>query len=111
MNRPPTKAEQRAKLAQQVEDFLARGGAIQEYRMGESSLQDGNYNCRNIVIEKSGPNTRTPVPEVVAAIESRRRASRRTSPPSTRTARQPRQRRKVIYDDFGEPLRTIWVDE
>lgn len=110
MNRPQTKAEQRAKLAQQVEDYLARGGAIKEYKMGESSLVDGNYNSRNIVIEHTGPRTRTPVPDVVAAIDARRRAGKRTTAAKPRGA-QPRQRRKTIYDDFGEPLRTVWVDD
>ncbi|MCV6589858.1 MAG: hypothetical protein OIF57_12640 [Marinobacterium sp.] len=110
MNRPQTKAEQRAVLARQVEEFLAGGGAIKEYRMGETALVDGNYNNRNIIIEHQGPRTRTPVPEAVAAIETRRRAGKRSSAPTRRTA-QPRQRRKVIYDDFGEPLRTIWIDE
>lgn len=110
MNRPTTKAEQRAKLAQQIEDYLAGGGAIKQFQMGESGLVDGNYSNRNIVIEHTGPQTRTPVPDVVAAIESRRRAGKRTSAPKP-ASRQPRQRRKVIYDDFGEPLRTIWVDE
>jgi len=109
MNRPSTKSEQRAKLSQQVEEFLARGGSIQKLQMGETGLVDGNYNSRNIVIEKTTPATRTPVPEVVASIEARRRAGKRTSTPKPRTA-QPRQRRKIIYDDFGEPLRTIWVD-
>jgi len=110
MNRPPTKAELRAQHAKQVEEYLARGGKINTYDMGESALVDGNYNTRHIVIEKTQPATRTPVPEVVAAIDARRRSGRRSATPKAQ-ANRPRQRRKVIYDDFGEPLRTIWVDE
>ena len=52
---------------------------------------------------------RTPVPEVVAAIEARRLAKKSRAP--QRQRRLPHPRRKVIYDDFGEPLRRIWQEE
>jgi len=54
--------------------------------------------------------TRTLVPEVVAAIEARRQERFKRKPTRTRS-RLPRPRRKIIYDDFGEPLRKVWVEE
>ena len=53
---------------------------------------------------------RTLVPEVVAAIEERRKALLKRTPKGRRQ-RSPQPRRKVIYDDFGEPLRKVWIDE
>ena len=54
--------------------------------------------------------TRTLVPEVVAAIEARRKEQMKRKPAPKRS-RLPRPRRKVIYDDFGEPLRRVWIEE
>ena len=52
---------------------------------------------------------RTLVPEVVAAIEARRQKKFSRKPARKGRIAQPR--RKVIYDDFGEPLRRVWVDD
>jgi hypothetical protein len=46
------------------------------------------------------------VPEVIAAIDERRNAK-----PATKPTTKPRTKKKIIYDDFGEPLRWIWVEE
>lgn len=48
---------------------------------------------------------RTYVPEVVAAIEQRRKSMNSKPKP---VKRQPR--KKIIYDDFGEPLRWEWEE-
>jgi hypothetical protein len=47
---------------------------------------------------------RTYVPEVVAALEARKQK------PAVSKAKPRRPRKKLIYDDFGEPLRWEWVD-
>ena len=54
---------------------------------------------------------RTLVPDVVAAIEARRQAKLKRRTPAPKRSRLPQRRRKVIYDDFGEPLRKVWVEE
>lgn len=109
MNRHPTKAEIKQEHDRQIQEFLAKGGKIKNFEMGASALVDGKYNTRNIVIEKKPYQTRTPVPEALAAIDSRRRASPARKSPVKR--RPEVRKQKVIYDDFGEPLRTVWVDE
>ena len=53
---------------------------------------------------------RTLVPDVVAAIEARRK-EKFARKPQRKGSRRPQSRRKTIYDDFGEPLRKVWVDE
>ena len=49
---------------------------------------------------------RTYVPEVVAAIEARRR-----KPKEKPAGKRPRFVRKAVYDDFGEPVRWEWVEQ
>ena len=50
---------------------------------------------------------RTYVPEVVAAIESRRR---KPKAPKPGRRSKPDLERRAVYDDFGEPVRWEWVD-
>lgn len=105
----PTKAQLRREHEQQINEFLAHGGKIQQVKMGATGLVDGKYNTRNIQINPA-KQSRTPIPEVVAAIEARRRSGAKRRPEPV-TSRHRKRRQKVIYDDFGEPLRTVWVDE
>ncbi|MEH6577801.1 MAG: hypothetical protein V7731_12060 [Amphritea sp.] len=102
----PTKAEIRRELEQHTQAYLQQGGNVVEVSSGETGLVDGAY--RNASFTFTEPRQeRTPLNKVVAAIDSRRTAKK---PPVT-TTKVVRSRKKVIYDDFGEPLRVIWVTE
>ncbi len=111
MKKPITKSELRAELERAMERFLRQGGEIQQIPNGTSGKEPGDaplfLNQRLFTEPRS---ERTPVPEVVAAIEARRR-ERFKRTPAPRQSRLPRPRRKVIYDDFGEPLRKVWVED
>ncbi|MFN2327626.1 MAG: hypothetical protein ABR612_01790 [Chromatocurvus sp.] len=102
-----TKAELRAQLAQEMEQYLNQGGAISSVDQGVSGRETGapfRSNTRELFTEPRAE--RTQIPEVIAALEARRKPPRK----APATARK-RQRRKVIYDDFGEPLRHVWTDD
>lgn len=101
----PTKAEIRAQLAQHTQAFLSQGGVVSEVNSGASGLIDGAYNTRNFNFTEPRQE-RTPLTNVMATMDARR--SQKQAPA---TVRRPRNRKKVIYDDFGEPLRVIWTDE
>jgi hypothetical protein len=106
-----TKAEIRANLEREMTHFLDRGGRVEKIPRGLSGRDDGQpmmSPSRNLFIEPSVE--RTPIPEVVAAIEARRKTVSKPSAPAKRS-RLPQRRRKTIYDDFGEPLRRVWVDD
>ena len=45
------------------------------------------------------------LPEVVDKLEKRRQEKPNTP------VKKSRPKRKLIYDDFGEPLRWVWVDD
>ena len=111
MKKPVSKADLRDELQRETERFLKRGGHVETIPRGVSGKDPGDpplFLNRRLFIEPRG--TRTLVPEVVAAIEARRRQKNQRKP-RRKLSRLPQPRRKIIYDDFGEPLRKVWVDE
>jgi hypothetical protein len=111
VNKVITKADIRAHLEQEMDRFLSRGGHVDKIPRGISGRESGAPlvpPARGLFIEPS--SERTPVPEVIAAIEARRKQKLKRTPPPKQN-RAPKRRRKMIYDDFGEPLRQVWVEE
>ena len=106
-----TKADIRAHMEREMSRFLDKGGRVEEIPRGLSGRESGQsmmLPSRTLFIEPSVE--RTPIPEVVAAIEARRKpALKRT--PAPKRSRPPQRRQKTIYDDFGEPLRRVWVED
>lgn len=105
MNKAPTKHQIRRELQQQVEQYLKTGGEIHQIPRGVSG-RDNPLEGLPTVFFNQPKAERTPIPEVMAALDARRQKKTKTA--SQRTAR-PKQ--KIIYDDFGEPIRKVWVDE
>lgn len=111
MKKPVSKEELRAELERETEKFLNQGGRVENVPTGTSGKDPGDpplFLNRRLFVEPR--TTRTLVPEVVAAIEARRKEQMKRKPAPKRS-RLPRPRRKVIYDDFGEPLRRVWIEE
>jgi hypothetical protein len=111
VKKPVNKDELRAELERETERFLNRGGEVESVPQGCSGQGDSaspRYPTRRLFLEP--PTPRTFVPEVVAAIEERRKTMLKRTPKRKRS-RLPQPRRKTIYDDFGEPLRKVWIDE
>lgn len=111
MKAPPSKAELRAHLEREMEQFLRGGGEIQRVPTGLSGRDPQEPPPRGASALFAQPRAeRTPIPEVIAALEARRRPeSRPRHRERSQRARGPR--RKMLYDDFGEPLRLVWEDE
>lgn len=111
MKKPVSKADIRAELEREIERYLKRGGEVDNIPRGISGKEPSDppvFLNRRLFIEPKV--TRTHVPEVVAAIEARRQKGLKRKPAPKRS-RLPKPRKKVIYDDFGEPLRTVWVED
>lgn len=108
MELPPTKKQIRQSLSDKVQEFLQDGGNVAMIPRGlsgrenpKSALPDNHFapsERANASVEDLQP-----LNNVIEDIESRRKA--RSKPKPT----QPK--KKIIYDDFGEPLRWTWVDE
>jgi len=110
VKKPVSKADIRESLEQQMERYLREGGEVEEIEQGISGKNAGDppvFLNRRLFIEPR--EERTLVPEVVAAIEARRKDKFARKP--SRKGSRAKPRKKVIYDDFGEPLRHVWVDD
>ena len=108
MKKPPTKNELRQRLERQTAAFLSKGGKVRELSVGESAYDRSEMPPPAPLFE-ARKTTRTPLTEGIAALDARRADKR----PRTQIVRRrtPKRRRQVVYDDFGEPLRVIWVEE
>ncbi|GAB3476535.1 hypothetical protein [Marinomonas epiphytica] len=107
MKSKPTKKEKREELNSQVEQFLKQHGEIHQVPMGESGLVDGKYNTASSLFSEP-KKTRTSLNHVISAIHERKSS---TSQTTSASKVKPRRKKKVIYDDFGDPLRWEWVEE
>lgn len=108
MPKPPSKQQLREQLQRQMQRYLQQGGEVHSFERGASGLQDGRYSERSLGFEKPAAE-RTPVDDVVRTIDQRRRQRKHGNKNHTRRSPQPK--RRVIYDDFGEPLRVVWDDD
>jgi len=107
-----TKAELSAALERETRRYLNKGGEVNEVPQGASGTDPTRAQAFHSGGLFSQPRaTRTFLPEVVAAIESRRVAAKSKQRSVRKGSRLPSPRRKIVYDDFGEPIRKVWVDE
>jgi hypothetical protein len=95
-----TKAQVRAEIEQAMASYMAEGGEIKSVPRGLS----GNPN--NVNIFAQGFNGRTAEPrtllvDTVKTIEARKHSGK---------PKNIRPKRKLLKDDFGEPLRWVWED-
>jgi len=93
-----------------MDEYLAQGGHVRKVDPGATGEDPSDPGLRRQ--HSFTPRTaqaRTPVPEVIAAIEARKQAKKHRPRSRSNIRRQPR--RRLVYDDFGEPLRWEWVND
>ena len=102
----PTKTRRQLhqELEEQVRQYLDSGGQVNEVPRGMSGRMDANGPLVAL-FEGNSHEDRTPLPDVVAAIEARKKPASPTKPKKSKP------RKKVILDDFGQPLRWEWEEE
>lgn len=105
MKKPISKAQIREQLSRQVESYLNQGGAVEQIQRGVSGRDAADGPIKTHEFTERPKPSRTYLPEVIAAIDARKQKKTAVK----KTARRPRKR--IIYDDFGEPLRWEWVEE
>ena len=103
---PPNKHQVKQELAQDVAQFLARGGSVKRVEQGETALVNGCFNQQRPAVA-SQVQPRTLLSSQVEAIEKRKEERRHLKPMPVKANRRPT--KKWIYDDFGEPLRWVWA--
>lgn len=106
---PKTKRHQRDELNAQIETFLGRGGQVNEVERGISGRENINQALPHVFDKKTQAETRTPVNDIIDTLDERRKPKsaqmKHSRLPSSRTPRK-----KMIYDDFGQPLRWEYND-
>ncbi len=99
-----TKAEIRRELAREVDQFLNSGGKVKNIPNGVS----GNHDNTNLFGQSTNfepRRQRTPVTEVVNRLEARKKT--KAAPIKHRAG----PRKKLLTDDFGEPIRWVWEEK
>ena len=109
MKKPPTKQDVRKRLEKQVAAFLSEGGKVQELKTGESAYDRSTIPTITPPVFEARQTSRTPLNDVIAALDARR-AEKRSRTKIVR-GRTPKRKKQVVYDDFGEPLRVVWIEE
>jgi len=105
MKKPKTKAQVRAEIESQIADYIRGGGQVSKHLQGESSRSLAMHPFKAQTLDKPS-ESRTPVQDAIAAIESRRKPQ----PKLKTVSRQKRPRKILIKDDFGQPLRWVWEE-
>jgi hypothetical protein len=103
MNKRPTKREIRQQMNNEVDQYLTKGGEVREFQRGESGLVNGKIDDRSSGFEQ-GKQQRTPLIDELKAVDDRKKPANATPVKSNRP------RKKIIYDDFGEAVREIWIE-
>lgn len=104
-----TKRQMRAELDQQLAEYLNAGGAVKEVPQGTSGRIDPRGPLTPLFTPRKDENPlagRTPLNHVVKALESRKNPI-----PAPKRPKSRRPKKRVILDDFGQPLRWEWVEE
>jgi hypothetical protein len=109
VKKPPTKQDVRKRLEKQVAAFLSEGGKVQELKTGESAYDRRTIPPITPPVFEARQTSRTPLNDVIAALDARR-AEKRSRTKIVRR-RTPKRKKQVVYDDFGEPLRVVWIEE
>lgn len=98
----------RGDIQRKTEEFLSRGGEIKKHERGETGEPADKPRAKSVFVSSQPRQTRTYINDVVSALDNRKKAARPTPKPVAKPAK--RARKKVIYDDFGDPLREVWTD-
>lgn len=104
MNKRLTKREVHQQMQQEISQFLDKGGEVHEFERGESALINGKLDDRSSGFGQ-GRKKRTPLNDELKAVDERKKPP---AAPVVQKVRRPH--KKIIYDDFGEPIREVWVE-
>jgi len=97
----------RRELRRKTAEFLSLGGEIKKHSAGETGEPADKPRARAAFVSGEPPKTRTYINDVVLALD--RRKTKKAPSKATKASKRPI--KKIIYDDFGEPIREIWSTE
>lgn len=101
-----TKAQIRRELENQIQAFIAEGGSVNNIPRGQSGYGD-NQNPFSQQGGSAPSQPRTSLDKELQELELRKRKLG-NKPANPKNKKGPY--KKLIKDDFGEPLRWVWID-
>tara|TARA_B110000503_G_scaffold2295_1_gene3039 strand:- start:13291 stop:13611 length:321 start_codon:yes stop_codon:yes gene_type:complete len=104
VNKIPTKADLRDELQRQIDQFTCKGGKIEKIDKGVTGRESPHASLKTPLFNEP-KITRTPLTDVIAALDARSK-----SKSALKQKSKPKPKEKIIYDDFGEPLRKVWTN-
>lgn len=96
-----TKRHQRDELNAKIDAYLNRGGKVSTIERGISGRENATKALPHVFDKTGTSETRTPVNDIIDTLDERRKP--KSAP--IRRSRLPTPRKKMTYDDFGQPLR------
>jgi len=103
----PSKKMVREELHRKTKEFLSKGGEIRRCDHGETGQPFDKPRNKSVFVTPSPSKTRTYLNDVISRLDSRKKKNKK---PIVSKKIRPVPKKKVIYDDFGEPVREIWID-
>ena len=97
-----TKQDVRIEMEQEIDRYLSQGGEITQVQRGLSGRQDNTNLNQSIPFIQGEKQNRTLLNDTVKAIDERKQKKKAVKTDKHRT------KKRIIYDDFGEPIREIW---
>lgn len=111
MKKPIDKTQIRKQIESQVQDYLEQGGSVSRVDRGVSGRESADGPLPGNSAFSEGKTDRTYVPDVVAALEARRRTKPPKPAKKSRRDKNNPGRKIPVYDDFGEVVRWVWQDQ
>lgn len=109
MDKKKTRSEIRAELMKDLEAFVEKGGKVQDIERGISGRIDPSKS-----LTANAPfapkQERTAIDDVVKGLDQRKQDQKDKGRNSSKTRRRSGPRKKLLRDDFGEPIRWVWED-
>ena len=102
-----SKNKTRDDIQRKTEEFLSRGGEIKQHNRGETGEPADKPRAKSVFVSSQPRQTRTYINDVVSALDNRKK--KKVLPKVSATTK--RAKKKVIYDDFGEPVREVWTKD
>lgn len=103
MNTHTTKAEKREALNAEIERYLSKGGKVDAVPQGVSGRENPEKALLPALFAEKA-STRTDARNALKSLDSRKKHATANNKPKRPT-------KKPVYDDFGELLRWVWVDD
>ncbi len=100
-----SKSTLRKDIVRKTQEYLSRGGEITRHSAGESAERGDVPREKPAFVHNEISANKTYLKDLVAAIDYRKN-NNKTLP----TVQPRRPKKKIIYDDFGEPLREVWTE-